>query len=98
MVRPLPLSKTRGAQKIKHVLQADTEAPTFVLHMNRKVSLHPADVRYLENSIRAQWPFTATPLRLVFEACDAAHASPALLAQCALEYLQHRSIFDDLWI
>jgi len=76
MVRPLPLSKTRGAQKIKHVLQADTEAPTFVLHMNRKVSLHPADVRYLENSIRAQWPFTATPLRLVFEAPPPSARSP----------------------
>ena len=76
MVRPLPLSRTRGAQKIKHVLQADTEAPTFVLHMNRAVRLHPADVRYLENAIRAQWPFTATPLRLIFEAPPPSARSP----------------------
>ena len=34
LVRPLPLSSTGGAQKVKHVLQADAETPTFVLHMN----------------------------------------------------------------
>ena len=48
-------------------LQADTEAPTFVFHMNRKADMHPSDRLWIENTIRSQWAFTGTPLRLVMQ-------------------------------
>lgn len=76
LTRPLPRSATGGAQKIRYVAQAETETPTFVFHMNREVRLHPGDEKYLENTIRAQWSYTATPLRLVFKAPDPNPRSP----------------------
>ena len=70
MIRPLPRTKTGGAQKVRYVLQLETETPAFVLHMNRDVDLHPSDHKYLENTIRKRWPYTATPLRLQFKGPD----------------------------
>ena len=66
-LRPLPV--VRGARlKIRFVTQYDTETPTFVFHTNREAELHTSDRRWLENTIRRQWPFTATPLRVVLKA------------------------------
>ena len=70
MIRPLPRTKTGGAQKIRYAMQLETETPTFVLHMNKDVDLHPSDQKYLENTIRKRWAFTATPLRLQFKGPD----------------------------
>ena len=50
--------------------EAPTEAPTFVFHMNRKGDLHPSDMRWLENTVRSQWAFTGTPLRMVLQVRD----------------------------
>jgi predicted GTPase len=40
------------------------------IHTNREAELHTSDKRWLENTIRRQWPFsfTATPLRVVLKA------------------------------
>ena len=56
--------------RVLYVLQAPTEAPTFVFHMNRAGELHPSDVKWLENTLRSQWAFTGTPLRFVFRVRD----------------------------
>lgn len=71
VLRPLPYVKATksaraGRMSVRYVLQAPTEAPTFVFHMNRAGELHPSDVRWLENTLRSQWAFTGTPLRFVF--------------------------------
>eukprot|EP00320_Phaeocystis_rex_P004342 CAMPEP_0119061982 /NCGR_PEP_ID=MMETSP1178-20130426/5676_2 /TAXON_ID=33656 /ORGANISM="unid sp, Strain CCMP2000" /LENGTH=83 /DNA_ID=CAMNT_0007043219 /DNA_START=1 /DNA_END=249 /DNA_ORIENTATION=- len=55
LIRPLPRTKGGGAQKIRYAQQLETETPTFVLHMNRDVELHPSDQKYLENVIRKRW-------------------------------------------
>jgi len=75
LLRPLP--KVRAAKaaqagriKILYVLQAQTETPTFVVHLNRQADLHVSDKRWIENTIRSQWPFTATPLRLIYRSRD----------------------------
>ena len=75
LLRPLP--KVRAAKaaqagriKILYVLQAPTETPTFVVHLNRQTDLHVSDKRWIENTIRSQWPFTATPLRLIYRSRD----------------------------
>ena len=71
ILRPLPYVKASkatqaGRLRIRYVLQAPTEAPTFVCHMNRSADLHTSDVQWIENTLRSQWAFTGTPLRLVF--------------------------------
>ena len=76
LLRPLPkvrASKDAQAGRIRilYVLQANTEAPTFVVHLNRDVELHPSDKQWVENTIRSQWAFTATPLRIVYRSKDA---------------------------
>ena len=65
VLRPLPMRK--GARlRIRYATQGDTETPTFVFYMNRADGWSQADERWMENLIRSQWPFVATPLRLVF--------------------------------
>ena len=70
MVRALKGPKQAGRLRIKWVQQAPTEAPTFVFHMNRKVEIHPSNAGWCENTIRSQWAFTGTPLRIVFQVRD----------------------------
>ena len=38
--------------------------------MNRNVQLHPSDQKYLENTIRKRWAYTATPLRIQYKGPD----------------------------
>ena len=75
LLKPLPKvraakSGQAGRLRILYVLQAFTETPTFVFHMNRKGELHPSDMRWLENTIRNRWAFPGTPLRIVLTARD----------------------------
>ena len=64
LLRPLPMVK--GARiKIKFITQKATETPTFLVFLNKQVELHSSDERWIENVIRSQWAFTATPLRVV---------------------------------
>ena len=75
LLRPLPKVRAlkdsqAGRIRILYVLQARTEVPTFVIHLNRQVELHRSDQRWIENTIRSQWAFTATPLRLIFRSRD----------------------------
>ena len=59
----------KGARlRIRYATQGDTETPTFVFYMNRAEGWKESDRRWMENIIRSQWPFTATPLHLVFRA------------------------------
>ena len=75
-LRPLPMVRAAGGPhqagriKILYVQQATTEAPTFVFNMNRSVELRSNDLKWIENTIRSQWPFTGTPIRLVFKSMD----------------------------
>ncbi|MFN3929613.1 MAG: ribosome biogenesis GTPase Der [Thermoflexus sp.] len=52
--------------KIYYVTQARTDPPTIVFFVNDADLVHFSYERYLENRIRARYPFTGTPLRLVF--------------------------------
>ncbi|MFZ2421517.1 MAG: ribosome-associated GTPase EngA, partial [Anaerolineae bacterium] len=46
--------------------QASINPPTFVIFVNDPELLHFSYERYLENQIRAQYPFEGTPIKLVF--------------------------------
>lgn len=75
LLRPLPMVRAKtaaqaGRLRVLYVLQAFTEAPTFVFHLNRHADLHPSDERWLVNTIRSQWAFAGTPIRIVLRVRD----------------------------
>jgi GTP-binding protein len=62
-----PAPNRRGRQlKFLYATQAETSPPTFVVFVNDRELVHFTYARYLENRIRAAYPFEGTPLRLDF--------------------------------
>jgi len=62
-----PASSRQGKQlKFFYATQAEVAPPTFVVFVNDKELVHFSYARYLENCIRAAYPFQGTPLRLQF--------------------------------
>jgi GTP-binding protein len=61
-----PPNKSGRPLRIYYATQAETEPPTFVLFVNDPDLVHFSYERYLENRIREHYPFTGTPIRLVF--------------------------------
>jgi len=58
----------RGTKRLKiyFASQVATAPPLFLFHVNDKTLVHFSYRRYLENQIRAEYPFEGTPLRLSF--------------------------------
>jgi GTPase len=52
--------------KILYATQASVDPPTFVFFVNDRRLVHFSYERYLENQIRRRYPYTGTPLKLVF--------------------------------
>ncbi|MBO9360970.1 MAG: ribosome biogenesis GTPase Der [Thermoflexus sp.] len=63
--QPPPTRKGKPL-RIYYVTHARTDPPTIVCFVNDVDLVHFSYERYLENRIRARYPFTGTPLRLVF--------------------------------
>ncbi len=61
-----PRSKRGRRLKIYYASQVAVDLPVFVFHVNDPDLLHFTYARYLENQIRAEYPFTGTPLRFSF--------------------------------
>jgi GTP-binding protein len=59
---------TRKGKRLKiiYATQVRTDPPTFLFHVNEPKLVHFSYVRYLENSIREEYGFLGTPLRLSF--------------------------------
>lgn len=53
--------------RIRHITQSETETPTFAVHLNKETDMHPSEVQWIENTLRSQWPYTATPIRFVIK-------------------------------
>ncbi|HEC33129.1 MAG TPA: ribosome biogenesis GTPase Der [Chloroflexi bacterium] len=66
VARHAPPSKRGKRLKIYYVSQPGVAPPTFVFHVNDPQLVHFSYKRYLENRIREVYPFTGTPLRLIF--------------------------------
>jgi len=62
-----PASKTGRMLRIYYGTQVHNAPPTFMLYVNDPKLVHFTYKLYLENQIRRQFPFTGTPLRLVFK-------------------------------
>jgi len=63
-----PTSRTGRILKIYYGTQVRSDPPTFMLYVNDPKLAHFTYLRYLENQIRKQYPFTGTPIRLVLKA------------------------------
>ncbi|MCA9972327.1 MAG: ribosome biogenesis GTPase Der [Anaerolineales bacterium] len=63
-----PPSKSGIRVKFFYATQASVAPPTFVFFVNKPEWVHFGYQRYLENQIRAAYPFPGTPIRLVFRA------------------------------
>ncbi len=61
-------SKTGKAFRIYYGTQVRSDPPTFLIYCNDPKIAHFSYVRFLENRLREVYPFTGTPVRLVFKA------------------------------
>ncbi|HLA44534.1 MAG TPA: GTP-binding protein, partial [Aggregatilineales bacterium] len=64
--RHAPATHQPRKLKIYYASQVRVDPPTILFHVNDKKLVHLTYERYLENRIRAEYPFTGTPLRLSF--------------------------------
>lgn len=57
---------TKGTKRLKifYGTQVRTDPPIFLLHINDRKLMHFTYERYLENRIRAVYPFEGTPIRI----------------------------------
>lgn len=62
-----PTSKTGRILRIYYGTQVRSEPPTFMLYVNDPRLAHFTYLRYLENQIRKEYPFSGTPIRLVLK-------------------------------
>lgn len=65
--RHAPTSKSGKILKIYYGTQVRSDPPTFMLFVNHPQLAHFSYLRYLENQIRQEYPFTGTPIRLVLK-------------------------------
>ena len=65
-VRHSPAHKAGKMLKFYYATQAAVDPPTFVFFVNDTRLVHFSYQRYLENQIRQHYPYTGTPLKLVF--------------------------------
>jgi GTP-binding protein len=62
-----PATSGRGKLKIFGVAQDQTGPPSFTFFVNRPDMVHFSYRRYLENSLRAAYKFSGSPLRMRFK-------------------------------
>lgn len=65
-----PPSRQGRPLRIFYGSQIAVSPPTFVIFVNDVELVHFSYQRYLENQFRAHYPFTGTPIKLIFRASD----------------------------
>ncbi len=64
----MPVGKTGVGIKLYYGTQVRTDPPTFLIYVNKPKLAHFTYIRFLENQIRKQFPYTGTPIKLVLKA------------------------------
>jgi GTP-binding protein len=64
--RQAPPIKSGKRLKIRYASQVAVNPPKFVFHVNNTDLVHFSYERYLENQIRAAYPFIGTPILMRF--------------------------------
>jgi len=62
-----PTSRSGKSLRIYYGTQVRSDPPTFLIYVNDPKLAHFTYLRYLENCIRREYPFTGTPIRLVLK-------------------------------
>jgi GTP-binding protein len=62
-----PVYKTGEGLRLYYGTQVRVDPPTFMIYVNDPAKAHFTYLRFLENRIRAEFPFTGTPIRLVLK-------------------------------
>ncbi|MDP2965819.1 MAG: ribosome biogenesis GTPase Der [Pelolinea sp.] len=62
-----PTSRTGRILRIYYGTQVRSDPPTFMLYVNDVKLAHFSYLRYLENQIRKEYPFTGTPIHIVLK-------------------------------
>ncbi len=62
-----PTSKTGTSIKLYYGTQVRTDPPTFLVYCNNPKLAHFTYLRFLENQIRHEYPFTGTPVRIILK-------------------------------
>ena len=53
--------------KLYYGTQVRSDPPTFLIYVNEPKGVHFSYTRFLENSIRKEYPFTGTPIRIIYK-------------------------------
>ncbi|MFA5353780.1 MAG: ribosome biogenesis GTPase Der [Thermodesulfovibrionales bacterium] len=61
--KPMPTHKGRFL-KVRYMTQVETEPPAFKIFVNTPSGLKPQYLRYIEKSIRGEYAFKGTPIRI----------------------------------
>ena len=64
LLKHAPQTRATRPLKVFMAQQVRVDPPTFLLHVNDKNLMHFTYERYLENQLRATYPFTGTPIRI----------------------------------
>ncbi len=62
-----PTSRTGTSIRLYYGTQVRTDPPTFMIYCNNPKLAHFTYMRFLENQIRKEYPFTGTPIRIVLK-------------------------------
>ncbi|MEN6523275.1 MAG: GTPase, partial [Anaerolineaceae bacterium] len=60
-------SRTGRNLRLYYGTQVRTDPPTFMIYVNDPKLAHFSYLRYLENQLRKEFPFTGTPIRIVLK-------------------------------
>lgn len=64
--KTMPPSRSGYTLRLYYGTQVGIDPPTFVIFVNDPELVHFSYERYIENCIRAYYPFTGTPIRVIF--------------------------------
>ena len=60
-------SKSGHALRLYYATQVRSDPPTFIIYVNDPKLAHFTYLRYLENQLRKEFPYTGTPIRFVLK-------------------------------
>ncbi len=62
-----PVYKSGEGIRLYYGTQVRSDPPTFMIYVNNPKNAHFSYLRFLENQIRTEYPYTGTPIRLVLK-------------------------------
>lgn len=63
-----PASRTGQHLRLYYATQVRSDPPTFLIYVNNPKLAHFTYLRFIENQLRAEYPFIGTPIRIVLRA------------------------------